>query len=260
MTNKFSWLEMKAHQGSKSDFNELWIYERKYDGSRHYFINGNHLNLKGRSLFSVRGIEKREIFNHLFKELEQLGNVLIDCEIYIEGGTVIDLNKKINRHIAKCCVFDILSVEGRDIRSINFKGRRDILKELFKEKEFKSIHLPETWNNFDEAWKSVADRNLEGVMAKYLNGNYNSGKRSRNWLKVKRKVCLDVDIIGHETGSTKGTFLCKTDKGVDIRVSGTSLDIVGYWREHKPKKMEISCMNITESGKPFQPVFEKFVE
>jgi hypothetical protein len=73
-------------------------------------------------------------------------------------------------------------------------------------------------------------------------------------------MCADVEIIGHEDGESKGTFLCRTEAGKDCRVSGTSMGIVNQWRKEKPKKMEISFMYWTDDGKPFQPVFEKFID
>jgi ATP-dependent DNA ligase len=95
-------------------------------------------------------------------------------------------------------------------------------------------------------------------MAKNLNSPYEM-RRTSTWLKIKRRRCIDVEILSHEIGSTKGTFIIKMPSGVEARVSGTSEDIVKFYNEHKPKKMEINYMYLTPSGFPFQPTFSKFI-
>lgn len=248
-------MKPKEIKDFKPNGKDVWVYERKMDGSRHLFVSG--------TLWSKRGVERNNRFEHIVKELNKLPEcVVLDCEIYVEGGTVLDLNSKMNWSSAKCCVFDILKVEGKDIINESFAVRNQVLKDLLKEHnvDTKLIHTPEFWMRKDEAWKEVIDRNLEGVIAKRLMSKYHCGKRSPEWVKIKRKLCADVEIIGHEEGSTKGTFICKTDKGVPVRVSGTSVDIVNFWKQNKPKKMEVSYMYETPKGLYFQPVFEKFIE
>lgn len=244
--------EIKLVEALKKDW-KGYCLERKYDGSRHLFIDGN--------LWSKRSVKRNERYKHLLNELNKLPNCILDCEVYVEGGTVLDLNAKINWNKTQCCVFDVLKIGQNDLRNESFAVRNQRLKDLLKEYKIntKLIHVPECWINKDEAWKEVINRKLEGLVAKKMMSKYYCGKRSLDWVKIKRKFCVDVKIIGHEAGSTKGTFLCETEKGIPIRVSGTSVDIVNFWKQNKPEKMEINYMYKTNTGKLFQPVFVKFV-
>ena len=186
--------------------------------------------------------------------------VILDGEIYVENGTVLDLSKKVNWHKAKFCVFDVLEIDGEDFTRYPYKDRKEALGKLIKDLDCKIVHLPKSWNGFDEAWKFVENNNWEGLMVKRLNGLYHKGRRTRDWGKIKRRLCVDVEILRHEAGNTKGTFIIKSPEGVECRVSGTSKDIVDYYYKHKPKKMEISYMFKTAKGLYFQPVFNKWVE
>ena len=247
---------MKAKDVSLSDIKDKdIIFERKYDGSRHIFAMG--------SLYSTREVLKDGHFPHIIRELSKImGEVILDGEVYIEGGTVLDLSKKENWGKAKFCVFDILNDGENDLTGSPFSFRRKVLKKLFEVSGFNEdvVHLPVSFEDYNFAWEQVERNGWEGLMAKDLNGFYYRGKRTKDWGKIKRRLCIDVEIVGHENGSTKGTFIIRMPSGVEARLSGTSEAIVKYWYENKPKKCEISYMFLTGSGKPFQPVFNKFVE
>jgi ATP-dependent DNA ligase len=226
-----------------------YLFQRKYDGSRHLWLDGH--------IVSERGIVKDTNFPQVFKVLQENFpyGVTLDMEVYVEGGTVLDLNKHENQSKAKCCVFDYVDKGGYSL-----KMRIETLKQLFD--EFKNVvqdivHLPETFESFEEGWSKVEENNWEGLMLKDKESAYFLG-RSNAWIKVKKKSCCDVEILGHEKGSTKGTFIIKMPSGVEGRVSGTSVDIVEYYYKNKPKKMEISYMYLTSEGRAFQPVFCKF--
>lgn len=251
-------IKSKEMEKIKSNFTgSRYIFERKYDGSRHLIMLTGTTHL----ITSEREVVKNDHFPHLIDLFKDIGGEhILDCEIYIEGGTVLDLAKKVNWDKARCCVFDIIKYNGEDVTMKPFKERKELIKILLKDVFNDYVHMPVSFEDYDEAWKYVNNNKLEGLMMKDLEAFYYKGKRTDAWRKIKRKECMDIQIIGWENGSTKGTFICKTKDGVECRVSGTSVDIVNYWKANKPWGMEISYMFLTESGKPFQPVFNKFVE
>lgn len=244
---------MKSKDIAFQDIGTDVVFQRKYDGSRHVYALG--------SLYSEREVLKDGHFPHIIKELTKItGDVILDGEVYVEGGTVLDLNKKENWHKAKFCAFDVLHDGDNDLTASPFSFRREVLKEIVSKLDSKIVHLPVEFLDYNEAWAEVEKNEWEGLMVKDMKGQYHRGKRTRDWGKIKRKLCVDVEIVGHEKGSTKGTFIIRMPNGVEARLSGTSEDIVDYWYEHQPKKCEISYMFLTGEGKPFQPVFNKFVE
>ncbi len=262
MGNKVKFL-MKAKEGDRDYYCSLnqkqsaeLTYELKYDGSRHFVIIDNKV-----TIMSERKVVKNDKFPHLVDELKKLNvNCVLDCEIYVEGGSVLDLNRKDNWDKAKMCVFDIIENNNDDVTNLSFKERKEMFEKIIEELDDDLIHKPKRWDNFDEAWNFVEDNKLEGLMVKRLDEIYYKGLRRDAWTKLKRKENCDVEILRHEEGSTKGVFIVEMPTGVKAKVSGTSVDIVDYWKKNKPKYMEISYMFITKEGKPFQPVFEKFVE
>lgn len=244
--------ELKPNEVNFKDSNV--IYEQKIDGGRHLFVNG--------LLYSKRGVERSKRYPHIVKELEILRGdncLVLDGEVWVEGG-VLALNSSANWDKAKFCVFDILKFNGEDMREKPLIERLELLHNILSNPLLRHIHLPKTYDDFKTAWADVEKNDYEGLMVKNLGMKYEAGKRSWAWVKVKRKLCADVEILGHEEGKNKGTFLCRTKKGTDIRVSGNSMATLDYYNKHEPKEMEVNYMYETADGKYFQPTFSKFIE
>jgi len=232
--------------GQGNYFDNSWVFERKYDGSRHIVINGD--------IVSKREICRNDRFNHIAMAFKDIKGVF-DCEIYIPNGTILDLNASINWSRAKCCVFDVLEYNGINYKNKPLCERKQLLSELFSNSDL--IHTPIEWSDYNKAWSVVKLDKLEGLIAKKLSSKYEY-KRSSSWNKIKLKNCIDVDIIGHEAGKGHGTFIIKLPNGVEARLSGTSMGIVSQYKNGKTK-CEINYMYFTNSGIPFQPTFNKFI-
>ena len=244
--------EIKSIEATNFFKNKVnWKFERKVDGSRFKAERGN--------LISERGLNRNNRFGQITSRLRELNltDLTLDGEVYIEGKTILDLNCSENWKAAKFCVFDILSIGDRDLTNKPLAYRQELLKSLIKDGSM--IHLPESWSDFEQAWEVVKSRKLEGLIAKNLSSRYED-KRSNNWLKIKLKNCMDVEVIGYEAGKGHGTFLIRMPSGVTGRLSGTSLGIVNYWKQNKPAKCEINYMFLTKEGLAFQPTFSKWCE
>lgn len=225
-------------------------YERKYDGSRHMAVLG--------TLISERDRIKNGHYPQIASELQKFKNCVLDGEVYVEGGSVLQLNASENWGKAKFCVFDILNFEGEDTRNLPLRNRKFILKNLIK--GCQNIHLPMEFATLKQGQDYIRGNKLEGLVVKNLDSVYREGMRSNDWLKWKMRNCVDVEIIGHEQGSVKGAFIIRMPDGTEGKVSAKSKEILDYYKEKKPLKAEISYLFITETGKPFQPVLNKFIE
>lgn len=235
----------------QSKLNNNHEFERKYDGSRYLKVDNG--------LWSKRNCNRKDRFNHLWKELKEVPAVL-DMEIYIPEGNVLDLNAKENWKDAKAVVFDILKYKGSDLRTEKLKKRKQKVKEIIEEYNLDNIHPPKTYNSFKEGWSDVEDRELEGLIAKKKDGKYYSNERTSEWIKLKRKLNTDVEIVGHDEGKDTGTFICRTDDDIQVRVNVRSRDVLEEWKKNKWSKAEVSYQQKTDEGKLFQPIFEKFVK
>lgn len=227
--------------------NEKWIYEKKYDGSRHLYTNNG--------LFSKREIDRKERFKHIYKELKRL-NATLDLEIYLPSNeNVIELNKQENWENTEAIAIDILKYNGIEMRTQPLQKRQRKTQEVTH--DLKYINTPQTYQSYKEIWNKAKKEKWEGVIAKKLNSHY-INKRSDKWIKLKRRRTIDTDIIDHEKGKDTGTFIIHY-KGKELRVNCPS--------EHYLKKyrngdvcVEVSYQRETKNGKLFHPVIEKFIK
>ena len=79
--------------------------------------------------------------------------------------------------------FDVLSVEGEDVRREPYRQRREILEDL--RLDGPQWKTPETFEDGEALWAAVCEHGLEGLVAKRLHGPYLSGERA--WIKVKNR-------------------------------------------------------------------------
>ena len=111
-------------------------------------------------------------------------------------------------------LFDILSLEGKDLTQQPYHIRRKLL--IKNVKEDSSVRVvpniitskPEEIEKFMS--QAISD-GCEGVLVKDLNSNYRAGAREFNWIKLKREYrseladTLDLVIIGAFYGKGKRT-------------------------------------------------------
>jgi bifunctional non-homologous end joining protein LigD len=94
------------------------------------------------------------------------------------------------------CVFDILFLDGKDMHRKPLLERKALLKEVLPRNNLlrysKHIKVKGT-----ALFKKAKQAGFEGVMAKRAAGLYYSGKRTREWLKVKAMNEQEVVIVGY---------------------------------------------------------------
>jgi ATP-dependent DNA ligase len=92
--------------------------------------------------------------------------------------------------------FDILGVEGRDLRGVPFAERRAALEEVMAG-EAEPLHLTPQTDDLDAAARWVTElpgAGLDGVIARPLDGVYTPGKRTL--FKIKPSHTVDVVCAG----------------------------------------------------------------
>ncbi|MBV9120565.1 MAG: non-homologous end-joining DNA ligase, partial [Chloroflexi bacterium] len=97
-------------------------------------------------------------------------------------------------------VFDLLYLDGRDLRKLPLIQRKALLKRIVDPKGFVfySDHVERDGQAFFDAVKA---KGLEGVVAKRKYGAYLAGKRTREWRKFKATNDVDCVIGGWTEGS-----------------------------------------------------------
>ena len=178
--------------------NPDWLFEIKWDGYRALaFVE------KGKvSLLSRRNISFNKKFPPIVEALQQLDDdVVLDGEIVSvdESGKgdfqQLQQWQKTGAGILLYYAFDILWLNGYDLRELPLTERKAILKSILPEDSLirYSDHIEATGKDFYE----LAEREgLEGIMAKHAASTYIAGARSSQWLKVKTHRRQEAVIAG----------------------------------------------------------------
>jgi DNA ligase-1 len=113
-------------------------------------------------------------------------------------------------------VFDILRWEGQDLTTRPLKERKKLLLTNIKPSNrvkimsFRLVKTAEIQKHFQE----YVENGYEGTVLKNVLSTYEPGKRTGQWIKIKREETVDVNIIGatRSTGSIPfGALLMEKD-------------------------------------------------
>jgi len=180
-----------------------YVYQVKWDGVRMLaFI------LEGQVRLQNRRLRDRTM---QYPELSRLPSLVDSSQVVLDGEMTVlkegkpsfpsilerDLTLKENKiSLLKeklpvtYFVFDILYLEDKSLMDYTFERRQEILREVAKEKSF--LKITDNFLDGSRLLDRVKEQDLEGVVAKDKRGAYISGKKSRNWWKIKvkkRQLC-----------------------------------------------------------------------
>jgi len=197
---------------------EEWIIEYKWDGIRGQIIRRND-----EVFIWSRG---EELVTEQFPEIAETvkamkGNFVIDGEILaVKDGNVLNFNelqKRLNRKTLtkkmlaeipiEVFAYDILELEGTDLREKPISARRAMLHELLLNEAPENIKISqaidfEDWNKLDLIRENSREINSEGLMLKQKNSHYHSGRKKGDWWKWKiSPLTIDAVLIYAQKGS-----------------------------------------------------------
>jgi bifunctional non-homologous end joining protein LigD len=191
-----------------------WIFEPKLDG---YRILASVREGKTH-LVSRNGLDVTPRYSFLTKELTRLParEILLDGEIVAldkNGRSCFQcLQNHLNEHsedipgitsggsVIIYYVFDVLYFNGFDLSSVPLMERKKLLQSVIHPSEhLRVVDYFETEG--ESLFEASVKNSLEGILAKEKNSLYESGQRSRNWLKIK-VIRSDEFVVG---GFTRGT-------------------------------------------------------
>lgn len=198
---------MLAHETSQPFNSNEWIFEVKWDGYRAIaeIDKGNvMLYSRNENLFNQ---EYPVVVNALKKIKEK---VILDGEIVVlnehgkpDFGKLHDYRAN-QQYQLVYYVFDILFRNNQDLCNLPLTERKKILREVIEDNDVikYSDHIEEDGISFFEAIKEM---DMEGIMAKKADSSYYPGKRTSNWLKIKKHGSHEGVIVGYTapTGARK---------------------------------------------------------
>ncbi len=174
-----------------------WLFEVKWDGVRAIaFVDHEEVRLQSRS-----GIRCERQYPELAVIHHRVGasQVILDGEIAVldEKGVarfhliqprIANSDPNTVAHLVRSTpvvyfVFDLLYLDGYDLRNVNLSTRRELLNKVLTPDSV--IRISEAFPGAgQELLDAARAAGLEGVIAKHANSCYES-KRSREWLKIK---------------------------------------------------------------------------
>jgi bifunctional non-homologous end joining protein LigD len=166
-----------------------WLYEMKFDGYRALaFKAGREVRLVSRN---------RKDFGDDYPLLLDALRSLIAKSFVIDGEiAALDQNGRSSFQLLQSYgirkniplvyyAFDLLSLEGTDVRDSPLLGRRKLLATLLKNAPA-NVRFSEELQGTRDALLEIAHKfGLEGLVAKRPDSRYESGRRSGAWVKVK---------------------------------------------------------------------------
>jgi bifunctional non-homologous end joining protein LigD len=167
---------------------EDWLFEIKWDGYR-AIAEVDHAQVK---LYSRNGISFAERFEPVFKALAKLKHkAVIDGEIVVvdeQGRSRFQLlqnYQKTGKGNLRYFVFDLLELDGKNLRKLPLSERRAKLRKLLG-KGTGVVQFSEDIETHGKAFFEVATvKGLEGIVAKKASSTYKDGHRGPEWLKIK---------------------------------------------------------------------------
>jgi bifunctional non-homologous end joining protein LigD len=93
------------------------------------------------------------------------------------------------------CVFDLLYLDGRDLRRKTLLERKAALKKILPKSRL-LLYSEHLVGEGIAAFNRAKRAQEEGVIAKLVSGLYHSGLRTREWLKIKASQEQEVVIAG----------------------------------------------------------------
>lgn len=183
-----------------------WIYECKFDGERALtFYNKGKVKIFSRN---------KHLLNETYPELinafknQDADSLIIDGEIVAFDKDVTSfsqLQKRLGRRKISLeealktpiyyYIFDILFLNGFDLRELPLKSRRELLKRAIQYKD--PLRFTEgTVKEGESYFTKACQLGWEGIIAKRLDAPY-QGRRSRDWLKFKCHKSQELIIIGY---------------------------------------------------------------
>ncbi|MGR6331356.1 non-homologous end-joining DNA ligase [Sphingomonas sp. XXL09] len=180
-----------------------WIHEIKYDGYRtQLVIDGPEIRA-----FTRNGHDWSERYTPLVAAADALScrRAIIDGEVIVQdesGRSDFDaLRSAIGRAPERLIfiAFDILHLDGTNLRPLAVEQRRDRLEELIGGFDPSSpIHFSADVRGGGRAFFDAVDgMGLEGIVSKKRGSRYQSG-RSKSWLKIKAWTEEEFVVVGTE--------------------------------------------------------------
>lgn len=168
-----------------------WIYEIKFDGVRALTVKTK----RSLSLISRSAKELTEKYPPVAEALQEFpcSEAVLDGEIVAvdkQGRSSFQLLQDYHmpgheKPPILYYVFDLLNLNGRDLKSLPLMKRKEMLKNLLAPISKTIMFSASIDADSERVFKAMKARGLEGLIAKRRDSKYEPGRRSGAWVKYK---------------------------------------------------------------------------
>ncbi len=204
---------------------EDWVHEMKFDGYRLQV----HIRKKNLQLFTRNGHDWKKKFPTIAEEFHSLEvtDAIVDGELVSldeKGRTNFqDLQNSLkggDDHNLIFYGFDLLYLNGKDLRAEPLVERKALLRTILRGKEPLIRYSQDIESSGKKFFQVSCEHELEGIVSKDLRSTYHSGRGS-SWVKVKCQNRQEF-VIGGWTEPKGGR-------------SSLGALLVGYWEGNEFK-------------------------
>jgi bifunctional non-homologous end joining protein LigD len=119
------------------------------------------------------------------------------CALFPQRQKCHQLLQNIRREKARLryYVFDLLFLNGKDLRGLPLLDRKRLLRSALPRST--TIRFSKHVKRYGvRAFHAAERQGLEGIMGKLVQSRYHSGRRTRDWVKIKTARRQEVVIVG----------------------------------------------------------------
>ena len=162
-----------------------WAHELKHDGYRLQI----HVRDGRVRLYTMNGADWSKRYPLIVAEAARLkGSAILDAEVVCSDKDGVPdfglLHSRCFDQVAVACAFDLLMLNGDDMRRKPFAERKAALAKLLFRSRDGIQYVEHAEGHGDKMFAAVCDLGLEGIVSKKLDAPYRSGP-SKAWIKVK---------------------------------------------------------------------------
>ncbi|MEX0875490.1 MAG: non-homologous end-joining DNA ligase [Actinomycetota bacterium] len=211
-----------------------WAFEPKWDGIRALSVCDEETKLVSRN--------DRDV-TVAYPELHEMHKQLVALDAIVDGEIVAfedgvpsfqklqsrmhvrgahDISRLMKTIPVAYIAFDLIYLDGRDLRELSYSERRELLDQSVVATRWFQLS-PFVQGDGRPLFEAASAQGLEGVVGKRLSSRYESGQRSKNWLKIKTTFDADVVIAGWNEGGSGGlrSLVTAVYDGDRLRSTGT---------------------------------------
>jgi bifunctional non-homologous end joining protein LigD len=199
---------MLATLGDRVPGGDQWLFEVKFDGYRAlaYVRHGDC------RLMSCNELDLTERFAAVATEIAKATkspDAVLDGEICRLDSNGRSSFSELQQGSGPLVfyAFDLLELDGEPLVELPLSERKRTLQKLLDGRN-RTVRFSSDFDDGEALLAAASENNLEGIIAKRAASHYLSGKRTRDWLKIKLHNQDEFVVAGYTRGSGRreGTF------------------------------------------------------